>query len=264
MPKQAETFSKIAEAAKQRLDAGETNSLDYSFAKVQQEEMEIRIISNQTDLDNAKDKLDFLLNEKATDKFEIAGISQIKIEEKKYTNASLNDNLSLKINKAEAKSKSLFFDNEKKEYLPDFNLSVINQTFSGFTGNQRYNSFEVGISMPLIFNAQSARNQVAELDLKSLEMKNDYQKLIIQNKLDILIRDYQKFNKIVDKSQNALLLYAEDLENKSKTAYLSGELSYSDFQLAINKTFGYKENHIQNIYKLNQTALEIMQLLNEN
>lgn len=262
--KQAETFSKIAEAAKKRLDAGETNSLDFSFAKVQQEEMEIRIIANSSDLEIAKEKLNLLLNEKLADNTEVGTISQIKLAETKLTNRNLDANLNLKLNQAEAKSKSLFFDNEKKEYLPDLNLSLINQTFSGFTGNQRYNSFEVGISMPLIFNAQSARNQVAELDLKSLEMKNDYQKLFIQNKLDILLRDYQKFNKIVDKSQNALLLYAEDLENKSKTAYLNGELSYSDFQLAINKTFGYKETNIQNIYKLNQTALEIMQLLNEN
>lgn len=226
--------------------------------------MEIKIISNQTELEIVKEKLILLLNEQISDKYEINEITEIKIDEKKYTNASLDENLSLRISKVEAKNKLLFFDVEKKEFLPDFNLSVINQTFSGFTGNQRYNSFEVGISMPLIFNTQSARNQVAELDLRTQEMKNEYLRNSIKSKLDVLTKDYNRLKKIVEKSQNSLLIYVDDLEKKTKTAYLNGELSYSDFQLAIGKTFGYKENHILNIYKLNQTALEIMQLLNEN
>jgi len=261
---QAKSFAIIAESAKIRLDAGETNSLDFSFAKVQLEEMEIRIIANQTDLEIAKEKLSLLLYDKQIGIYEIGSISVIKIESNKLNSANLDGNLSLRINQAEAKSKSLYFDTEKKEILPDLNLSIMNQTFSGFTGSQRYSSFEVGIAFPLFFNAQSARNQVAELDLKSIEMKNDYQKLVLQHKLEILVRDYKKYNKIVDKTQSSLLFFADDLESKSKTAYLNGELSYSDFQIAISKTFGYKETHIQNIHKLNQTAIEIMQLLNEN
>jgi cobalt-zinc-cadmium resistance protein CzcA len=114
----------------------------------------------------------------------------------------------------------------KTEFLPKFSLSYGNQKI----GNQKgFYKYEIGLSIPLVFAAQSGRAKSANIS-RSIAKENFLRKTMeVQSRYQSLVEEYKKWQTTWRYYRMEALPVAEEQKRGAMTAYRQGAIGYVVF-----------------------------------
>jgi cobalt-zinc-cadmium resistance protein CzcA len=119
-----------------------------------------------------------------------------------------------------------------------------------------------GLSIPLIFNAQTAKIKEARINQKITANETEYQKLYLKKNIENLqIRLNQYFVNISYFRENALD-EAETIIQSSVNQLIDKKITYSVYLGNIIKAYGIRSSYLTAIRLYNETAIEMEHYLN--
>jgi cobalt-zinc-cadmium resistance protein CzcA len=263
-------FIKIAEL---RYKAGDTKKVDISTAQAKKGEINLLLMQNKLYLKTTYNNFKILIN---TDE------PFIVIDEYPFQPLQLNSLLdSIDIAKHPS-IKALYQEVviaeqtqkvEKAQGLPDFNVGYTNQSLIGFhnidgqekyfNSGYRFNSFNIGVAIPLTFGATKARIKSLEYQkqatVASAKQQQNTLQAQLQNTSEQYLQNLQRFYYY----QQQALPNAEDIISTAKIGYNAGEMGYVEYLYALQTATDVHLGYLQSIQQINQSVIAIYSLINK-
>ena len=143
---------------------------------------------------------------------------------------------------------------ERSQFLPKFNLTYGRQTVDDVSG---FNTYQVGISIPLWFLPQKNRVKAAKADAILAESQYLEQKAMTESTLAQLVKALEKTQKSLEYYEKGALRLADEQIATAELASREGEIDYVNYITILNSAIRIKQNHLQFINQYNQQAIEI-------
>lgn len=160
---------------------------------------------------------------------------------------------------------------EKAKQLPNLQLNYSNSSFMGLASNDvyydrsdRFNSFQVGISLPLFSVGQRSRIKAAkkavtvaeaELEVTKDKMSSYYQQLLSSHNNNQLI--LENYEGITLKNTSSFLATAE-------LQYINGEINYLEYVMLTNQAITFLNNYLEALKMYNDNIIQINYLTRNN
>ena len=154
---------------------------------------------------------------------------------------------------------TLAFNNlklERNKLLPDFSINYFLGT-NFYTPSKIYNGFEVGIALPLFYQAHSAHIKASELRLKATKEFTEYDMEMMKIKYKELLNSYQLQKELVDNySVKGALLY-EEIIRTAQISFENGEIEFQKFTSYIESAQQMKLDYLDHLMKYNALILDL-------
>ncbi len=263
-------YSNLVKASAARYRTGETNLLEKATSETQSLEIKNKIQQNESDILIAKQQLKVLLNTR--DDITVADtlITKRNIEMPTDSNVIAAHPIlkylqqQIEINKKET-------DVQRAKRLPDFLAGYTNQSFRGiqnvngvnqkFTGLDRFNSFQVGVAIPLLPGGYKSKINAAKINEQIAATKLEYEQTVLGGQLNILLQQYYKHKSAVSYYETTALPQADLIINNALKGFKSGDLPYQQYQQSLAIALKIKTDYIEAIYQYNQSALAIESII---
>ncbi len=218
-------FSKIKATEKLRYEYEDVSNLSYLSTANEANELRIKKEQKHHDYLKSVRKLNlwlvsdtvFTVPEIETSSF----IEVIKLTADSISNHPLLSYYAQQINIADAQMRK-----QNSQYLPTFRGIIGEQKIGAQTGFYKY---EIGVSIPLIFNRQLGHSQAAKLDRKIAEENYQQQEMQFQLEINTTYEDYQKWRNTWMYYQEEALPMAQIQRKSAITAFEEGAIDYTQF-----------------------------------
>jgi len=253
-------YNGFAEKAGLRLKKGEANILEESTAEIQKEQAVIQLNSLENSLDIAKLQFQLLLqSEQPYQPVADQPIMKVNVQ------VSENDiqqhpelqflDQQIKVKEAEAKL-------EKSKLLPDLLIGYTNQSMKNINNN-RFNSVQLGVGIPLFTKGQRALAEAAKSKIKISE--NDYQRkeIELKNRMKQQINNYMNQLTIVENYEKKQLPKSETILLAAQKQMEAGEIDFLNWVILTNQAVKIKVDYIENLENLNQIGAELNFLISK-
>jgi cobalt-zinc-cadmium resistance protein CzcA len=163
-----------------------------------------------------------------------------------------------------AKSQTNF---EKAKLLPEISFGYFNTSIKGngadnsfYTSSTRFNSFQIGIGVPIFFKAQQYRikssfiqQQIADNNFQNHfdEMKNEWKAYELQ---------YSNNLQMVSYYEKSALTNAKLIESTAQQQFANGEINYLEWTMLINQSMAIQNNYLDILKSLNESIINIQYL----
>lgn len=271
--RQDSIYNELVKATKLRFQTGEANLLENTTAVSKYQETENQLLQNESEIKAWQKRLQILLNTSqnvdANSNIPFAYSQQFVID-----SSGLSNNPSLQLSKQAVDVEEQKVKVAKAQTLPDFNIGYVNQSLQGYydingvnefaSKSTRFQSVQVGISIPIWFKPHSSQIQSAKSHAKAAEL--DYQQL--QNQLNAdFITSYQAYLKLLRSNEyytNTGLPQAELILNQSNLGFKEGELTYLEYINGLTQSMDIQFRYLDNLNQLNQAIISLEYLLGNN
>ncbi|MCZ2394424.1 MAG: TolC family protein [Chitinophagales bacterium] len=259
--------------SQQRFQAGDISKIDEKTTSIKQGEVKLMMKQNALIIQNSYNHLKNLMQ--MNEDFEIA-------MPKEFLPLQINDLLDssqfdlhpqLQILAQEIKILEGTQKVEKAMNLPDFTFGFNNVSRMGwhekdgiskwYGRSQRFNSFDIGVNIPLSIGATKSKIQSLELKKQSLDLMNQWQKSLMQTELSNELNQYKLYYEQYQYLKEIVQPYSQELIQSTLLAYKTGEISYVEYLLVIETTFNAELNYLKSILQLNDSVININALLNQ-
>jgi cobalt-zinc-cadmium resistance protein CzcA len=263
-------YNNLVKASTVRYRTGESTLLEKATSETSLFEIMNRIQQNEMDITIAQQQLQVLLNTKdavmVADTVIIKRDIQLPADSSVIANNPMLQYLrqQIEINKKET-------DVQKAKRLPDFIVGYTNQSFRGiqnvngvnekFTGLDRFNSFQLGVALPLLPGGYKSKINAAKINEKIAATKLEYEQTVLGGQLNILLQQYYKYKSAVSYYETTALPHADLIINNALKGFKSGDLPYQQYQQSLAIALKIKTDYIEAIYQYNQSALAIESII---
>lgn len=253
-------YVSFAEKASLRLKKGEANILEESTAEIQKEQAKNQLDLLENELNLAKLQLQLLLQSEQiyqpiADKSTININLQVSEEIIKQHPELQVLNQQIKINQAEAQL-------EKSKLLPDLLLTYNNQSMKNINNN-RFNSVQVGVGIPLFTRGQRELAKATQAKVAISENEFKLREIELKNRLQQLINSFMNQLKIVENYEQKQLPKSETIFKTVKKQMEVGEIDYLNWVILTNQAVKTKVDYIDNLERLNQIGVELNYLISK-
>ncbi len=256
-----------------RFKTGDIKKIEISTAETKKGEIYLLLQQNEIYLDNAHKNLQMLLN---------VSDSLVIPVTKNYKPLQANELIDVSTIANHPAIQALYQDMtiaeqskkvEKSQGLPDFTIGYTNQSLIGFQtvngqekffdANNRFNYFNVGISIPLTYGATKARIKSLEYQKQATETEAKLRQQAfstqLQNTLNQYKQDVNQYNYYLKQA----LPNAKDIVNAAQVGYKTGEISYVEYLYALQTATDIELKYLQSIQQVNQSVININTLINQ-
>jgi cobalt-zinc-cadmium resistance protein CzcA len=256
-------FEGFLKAASARYRTGETNLLEKTTAETQRNDMKNRLNQNRIEMEQLRLQLQVLLNAKDVPDISTGELKALSWDGETDTSAwSANPSLAFSRQQMEvsAKSKKL----EASKLAPELMLGYFNQTLTGSinpengdvaTNSNRFSGIQVGLALPIFFNAQQARVKAVGFNQNAIQSQYQQQRNIMASQWQQALHEYQKNNNSLQYYESSALVNAELILKQSSAALKQGEIGYAEYLLSVRNAITIKEGYLQTLNALNQSVL---------
>lgn len=256
-----------------RFKTGDIKKIEINTAETKKGEIYLLLQQNEIYLDNAHKNLQMLLN---------VSDSLVIPVTKNYKPLQANELIDVSTIANHPAIQALYQDMtiaeqskkvEKSQGLPDFTIGYTNQSLIGFQtvngqekffdANNRFNYFNVGISIPLTYGATKARIKSLEYQKQATETEAKLRQQAfstqLQNTLNQYKQDVNQYNYYLKQA----LPNAKDIVNAAQVGYKTGEISYVEYLYALQTATDIELKYLQSIQQVNQSVININALINQ-
>jgi len=246
-------YTDFKSAAQLRLDTGETGRLEFLAASSEYQQIQVLRQQAYDEIEIAKRVLNQYLGIDRA--IETAGMPYETLNSMFITDsvsAANNPILQYAMQNAEVSKSNVGV--EKAGFLPKFSLTYGNQIVDDVSG---FNSYQVGISIPIWFFPQKSRVKAAKAN--AMVSKNQYleQKMVSESRISQLLKALEKTQKTLKYYEEGALVLAEEQIKTAELASKEGEIDYVNYITILNSAIRIKQNHLLYINQYNQQAIEI-------
>ena len=243
-------YQNFSKASDRRFELGETNYLEKITAEAKFRQIRTKLFQ----IDNAKSaQLELLQSLIQSD-------SKIDIETTEleilntFKNTSSKDfyNAYLESFTREYKSKESL---QKQNWLPDINLEYFQGRNSGIS--QSLYGFQVGLSVPILFNGNIAKSKVAKLETQAWEQQKQNE----ETKIDGYIKQKQDELKIYQQAIDYYNQYgkkvSEEIIKVANSSYKHGEIDFFQYILSLENATTIQVDYLDAVIQFNKTQLDL-------
>lgn len=256
-------FEGFLKAATVRHRTGETNLLEKTTAETQRNDMKNRLHQSNAGIEQLRLQLQVLLSTR-----ELPDISMDKLTSLSWDGAldttawSSNPILSLSHQEVEvaAKQKKL----EAAKLAPELLLGYFNQTLIGSinpkdgsvaTSGNRFTGLQVGLALPIFFNAQQARVKAAVYNQNAVQSLYQNQRNVLASQWQQAWHEYQKNKGSLQYYESSALVNADLILKQSSAAFKQGEIGYAEYLVGVRSAITIKEGYLQTMNAFNQSII---------
>jgi cobalt-zinc-cadmium resistance protein CzcA len=261
-------YKSFEKSALLKFEKGESNLIEKSLAENQSGQIKLQLNEIEKDISISLFQLKWLMN---VNKDYTPDYSSIKIISKDFSDSARIENnpsiLYLQTAKKISKSRNNL---EKQKLLPELFIGYNDMSMLG-TGadnifyndrTQRFKSLQIGVGIPLFFNAQKAfitaekiNYNIAENNLKSEMQRINTQ--YIQAKSNVTFQQ-----NTIEYFETYALINADNIIKTANLQFKNGEINYIDWVLLINNALNIQSQYLESIKKYNESIIELEFLLN--
>ncbi|MGV3704782.1 MAG: CusA/CzcA family heavy metal efflux RND transporter [Arcticibacter sp.] len=255
--KMYETFSQKAAL---RMESGESNLLEKTAAEVQREHIAIALKTLASEIELAKIQLQLLLN--ADPRYEpsapgivfqdLAFDPMIDIVQHPVLQLSAQE-----IEKARASGRL-----EKSKLLPDLSVGYFNQSFRELNSS-RFNSFQIGLGIPIFFQAQKSQIKAEEQRIRFTENELALRKAEWRSGFAASVQQYQTQLDIVETYKKKQLPAAEQIFKTAGDQFAKGEINYLDWVMLNNQAIQIQNEYFDAVLQLNFQMINLQYLISK-
>lgn len=149
---------------------------------------------------------------------------------------------------------------QQQAFLPDISLEGFQGT-NALTPDQTYFGWQVGLSVPLFFHAQSARVQAAKIAVQQRQLKLANFKAQYASRMAQLQGELNKQAKALDYFQATGQKLAQELRSNAQKSYQQGELNFTQYVQLLNQAQRIELDYLHSLYQYNFFRLECHYLI---
>ena len=156
---------------------------------------------------------------------------------------------------------------EQNRLEPDVSIGYFNQTLIGSTiseplvriagQNDRFQGMQVGIQIPLFFNAQQSKIKAAKWNMLSQEKNKEQTILEINSALENARAEYQKQLQQIRFYQQEALPQANILLSQGNASYKAGEINYIAYLQILDAALSIKNDYLQNLHAYDEAIIQL-------
>lgn len=162
---------------------------------------------------------------------------------------------------------------ERAKMLPDFtvgynNLSIIgNQTNTVgqdvyYGSGQRFSYVTLGLSVPLFFSSQSARNKASKAAYENQQMKVETVKIELEATIANALSEVEKFKESLYYYESEGLKNAATIIEAANNQLENGDIDYLQWVLVANQAVMIKNEYLDRVNDYNKAVINLQKLNN--
>ena len=243
-------FVNFQQAAKLRYETQQCSKIEYLSATAKYKEIRMAVNSARNNYSAALQNLNYYLLLET--EFDV----DTNLKEVAYFEIKDSPEFSTVTNYYESNVKLAHsqWKSERSAVLPKLNLAYKRQSIENETG---YHAWQVGITAPLLFFAQSAKNKAAKIDYEIAEYEYRSMKMKISTGYKTLLNRYAMLKDAVDFYVNEALPLADEQLKAAGLAYQSGNIDYMQFIQNVESAVKIKQDYIMKQTGLQKVIAEI-------
>lgn len=260
-------FADYLKKANIRYEKGAANLLETAAVGLQSGQVNMQLKTLLVDRTTAQLEFQLLLN--TTEVYQPLA-TELKFSSPNNGTETLpGSNLALKVANLEIEAAKANFRLEKAHLLPDFNLGLMNQTFQGvgpddifYPLNNRFNSFQVGLGIPLFFGSKKAQIKAANTSVSIAENQLSYQQMQLQQKLSVAWLQYRNSLEMLQFFEENQLPNVETIRKLATQQYQNGAINFMEWVMLVNQSTQVESTYLDLLNQYNETIIEINFLTN--
>ena len=256
-----------------RFKAGDVKKIEINTAETQKGEINLLLKQNEVYLSNAYKNLKTLLNTPQDIQVpDQKGYEPLKVE-MALDSVAIANNPSVKALYQEMEIAEKNKEVEKSMGLPEFTIGYTNQSLTGpgtrngveqyFNASNRFNSVNLGVSIPLTFGATKARIQSLEYQKQMAEMNAKQQRKQLSAQLENAFNQYRQDIEQYEYYVNQAMPNAEKIVKAGQLGYKTGEITYVEYLFALQTATNIQLKYLESIQQVNQSVVTINSILNK-
>jgi len=267
--KEDSIYTALVKSAELKNKAGEGTLLDKMTAETQLSEVKNQLQQNEADVSIYLSQLQTL-----TGNTEPVAISEMKLLP--ATIAGISDTSFMANNPSlqHAKLQQEIAGNEKKvtvaESLPDIKVGYFNQTLIGvqnvngedvyFNGSNRFQGFQVGLSVPLFFGSHVAASKADGISTEIAGNNAELLRADLQSQYMQAVQEYAKNRNSLDYYAASALPNADLIMKTAAKGFNSGDMDAKDYLDNLETVNEIRENYLEALllYNLSVVKLEYL------
>ncbi len=145
---------------------------------------------------------------------------------------------------------------EKNKLMPDVSFNYFFGT-NFYENAKKYHGFEIGISVPILFNAQKSKIQASKIAFSASQNLAEYEIDLLKMKQNELLNLHQNLKEQIDNyNETGNNLYNE-ITKTAKLSFEKGEIDFLKFATSTETALQIKIDYLDNLIKYNTVTLDI-------
>jgi len=253
LSRQLQLYDDFVKTARLRYETGESNLLSKVLAETKREQLMVQIQELNSMQQTALSKINLMVHHETPVAPLASEWERIPLPTQ-MLGSELNAHPLLQIKQQQWQAAQKMHQLERSKLSPSFSAGVFQQKLEGATG---FSGWQLGISMPLWFMPQKAKASAAKLKVQMASNELDLNRSMLQQqKSSLLTRESALREKLLFYEEQASE-NAELIEEKSKTLYQNGEISYHEHILNLSEALNLRLLHLDALQQYNQVAIEL-------
>jgi heavy metal efflux system protein len=259
-------YINLLKASNARYRTGESTLLEKTTSEASLLELRNRTQQNETDILIAQQQLKTLLNTKEdvfpADTLNAKRTLNVTTDSAATANNPMLLALQQQINIYKAETEV-----ERSKRLPDLLFGITNQSFSGiqningtdqkYNVGNRFNSFQLGVAVPLFSGAYKARMNASKINEQMAQSQLEYETNLLTGQIALLVQRYNKYRTALAYYENTALAQADLIIKNAERGFRNGELSYTQYQQSLATALKIRTDYTETIYQYNQSVIAI-------
>lgn len=255
-------FAGFLQSAELRLNKGESNAMEQSMAVVQRGQIGNQLREARNDQEIASIRFRLLLNSAV---YYTPADPDYRMDEPMMADTSVvREHPAVKLLQQQERISLAKWRLEKTKFTPDLIASYNNMSMKGtgaddvyYTSSSRFQSFQVGIGIPLFFGAQSAHSKAQEAGWHW--SKANYQQGVqeLQANYRHSLLNYQKQKETVAYFEKTALKNAAVVLRTADAQFRNGSINYLEWVILMNQAIAIESEYLDAVRKLNTSAIEL-------
>lgn len=246
-------YSAMSNAAIRKFEAGETDAMTVSFARMQQSEVARLYNQSLSDYEAAIQTLQVFAGLNGA--LEIEPMKEI-MASSGLENDSVGMNSSLLMQMAESNKvlseKQLSL--ERNRALPGLVVGYLNQAGSNTPADMR---IRAGITLPLWWWQYSGNIKAAKTQIEIAEQESELRKQQLAIQLNKLRNDHRKFKTSLNYFETEGLQQNQVMMNNSKRLFEAGSIDYISHLRNMNDAYQQQAIYLETVRDLNKTVIQL-------
>lgn len=178
-----------------------------------------------------------------------------------------------KLSRSEAEAAKWRWKSERARMLPDITLGYNNLSITGYqtdkAGNDsyygpgdRFSYVTAGLSIPLFFGSQLAKNKAAKAEWQNMESQNEAVKTELTTQLVNAQKEVIKFRESLHYYETDGLANAQTIIDAANSQFTNGDIDYLQWVLVVNQAITIKNEYLDTVNNYNKAVIALQTLNN--
>ncbi len=261
--RQDSIYEGFLKAAGARYKSGETNMLEQATAETQLNEVKNQIRQNTAKVSSLQSQLRALLN---TDVMPDAADELSEFHSGAADSLLLTNNPSLQYMNQQIEVAGSLKKLEAARFAPDIVVGAFSQTLIGTahtetgviaTNSDRFTGFQVGLAIPLWFGPHLSRVRAAQFNKQAAESNYAYFRQTLESQQQQALNQYEAARNSLTYYKSSALVNAELILTQSQIAFQGGEITYTEYLIALRSAVSVNENYLTTLWDYNKSIIYI-------